>query len=315
MTNKNIISESLETHLFIEFYYNKQKGFLLEHLKSEQEEDSMLKSYGLFNGCEQVMEKVYTRLMRVTPADIKNGVEIPINNKIFGSMWIIFRNNIPTSYYDFIQTGYDEEKNILTPVIFALNPNALAAKNLKTIIAHELTHAYQDYRLRHDKDITLYNFMYDKGYFNNNVVKAKEYPKLKSELSEIIYYFSNIEKGAYISEITAELRTCDEYLMDISDAIKYLRNTAAYKNYVRVMSNCEDFYSITDKDTQKEIIGDMESLSGYKFESYKSFRRWLAKTAYKTRMKFENVFSKVAYQTLSISGFPMPRPEKLNNDE
>lgn len=99
------------------------------------------------------------------------------------------------------------------------------------MIAHEFTHAYEDYmRLKNGKK-GLFDVASENGYHNAKKFQTSN-ELLSYYLSNILHYLEKFEVNAYANTIYGELKNSNFRTVD--DGLKMVENMSVYKNYLTI---------------------------------------------------------------------------------
>ena len=129
-------------------------------------------------------------------------------------------------------SGYDDQKSWFNKnggkIFIRISAGADSEKNLMSLLstnfAHELTHAYDDYRSR---NLTLAT--YKSGYANKVETMRFGCEEDRKELGRLLYLLSPLERNAIIGQIGTELQ--DKDTSTPKEALAALRQTHAYGHY------------------------------------------------------------------------------------
>lgn len=292
--------DNLFTHIFIEFYYRKGNKFLNEH-NSKLSFKELNESYGVFNGCDLLAKQIYNAI-KETNLNGVNGRIVTLNLK--GNKWIqtieIMIYNDETSN---VGASYNGSSKIYLcglnnqPKFSPLKMNVnLKHKNIIISLMHELTHAYEDYNRRTNKNKSLSDKVLDNGYYLNNSVG--NYDNEKKYISYILYYLTDFEVNAHLSQLKGELQNCDKYFVNIQQIVDFLRKTDVYKRYSLIKTYIDFFSNISDEESQSIVLSWVSDLSNLKFRTYKNFVNYINKKYDKIERHMNRFIPKIAYEYL-----------------
>ena len=207
--------DNLFRHIFIEFYYRNGK-FLNEH-NSKLTFRKLNESYGVFEGCYELAKQIYNHLKEIS---LKSGESRVLNVDIKNSKWIDSLE-IMIYYDENSNTGasYNASSQIVKsvnntrkylPLKLSVN---LASNNIVINLMHELTHAYEDYNRQINNKPSMTDKALENGYYLNNSVGNYDYDK--KYISYILYYLTDFEVNAHLSQLKGELQNCDKYFVNI----------------------------------------------------------------------------------------------------
>ena len=299
--------ETFDTHCFIEFYYGEHNRFLCEH-SSILASNVIKESYGMFDGCDVIAKKI---IDSIEEYDIKTYhskfTKFNLNNK-----WIysinLFLFNEPSSKFGasylpenskIIVCGNDKTKKY-HPLTLTLN-TAHSDRTQLISIMHELTHAYEDYNRRIKNKESIEDVALKNGYHLNN--NLGDYKNEKKYLSWLLYYITDFEKNAYLSQLKGELQNSDTYFMRLTDIIDFLKNTKLYRDYQTVSSYIDFFSKIEDKVSQKTILVWIGEISNLEFSTYNRFVKYIKQKKFEIERKINVFLPKIASQYLNYGNY------------
>lgn len=281
--------DSLRTHIFIEFYYRNGK-FLNEH-NSKLSFRELNESYGVFNGCEILAKEIYNSLKDLK---LQGGESRIVTLNLKDSKWIqaieimVYNDetsNVGASYVSSSKIsfcGLKSSQQKFSPLKMNVN---LKHENIIISLMHELTHAYEDYNRRTNKNKSL----------NNSV---GNYDDEKKYISYILYYLTDFEVNAHLSQLKGELQNCDEYFVNIQQIVDFLRKTDVYERYSMIKSYIDFFSNISDEKSQSIVLSWVSDLSNLKFRTYKNFVNYINEKYNKIERHMNRFIPKIAYEYL-----------------
>lgn len=304
------VDSSFKRHLFIEFFYNNEKNFLVEQLSL----DNINEQYGVPNECEKMTRVIISSLDK--DKHINN---IEIKNSWVKNIKIIHNGNpnVIASYlpYDsliYSSTNNDSTTYFYNPLTITLNYTNSNNKEIFVALMHEITHAYEDYcrRIRNKETLISNGIKY--GY-NKNRIQTDDVNEYI--ISKILYYTYRVERNAFIASMVGELKHSNKHFSSIGEVLDFIRNTNTYGNYMNVINWINDFIDITDKDIQNEALKYIQNLSNLKFKTYRQFEKYLIKKKYEIINKFNKIIPKIAYEHLNTGGLMLQEKlTSLNNN-
>lgn len=290
--------DNLFTHIFIEFYYRKGK-FLNEH-NSKLTFRKLNESYGVFDGCYELAKQIYDNIKNMS---LKSGESRVLSFHIKNCKWIEMFEIM--AYYDEnSNTGaaYNTSSQIVKsvnntrkylPLKLSVN---LASNNIVINLMHELTHAYEDYNRKINVKPSITDKALDNGYYLNNSVG--NYDNEKKYISYILYYLTDFEVNAHLSQLKGELQNCDKYFVNIQQIVDFLRKTDVYKRYSLIKSYIDFFSNISDEKSQNIVLSWVSDLSNLKFRTYKNFVNYINKKYNEIERHMNRFIPKIAYEYL-----------------
>ena len=290
--------DSLRTHIFIEFYYRNGNKFLNEH-NSKLSFKELNESYGVFNGCETLAKKIYNRLRELK---LQNGERIIITLELENNQWIDSidvmayvdeQSNTGASYISSSELALYGNRNKFSPLELTVNLNS---KNIVVNLMHELTHAYEDYNRRIKGKKNMIDRALESGYHLNK--RVGNYDNEKKYLSFILYYLTDFEINAHLSQLKGELQNCNKHFYNIQEIVDFLRKTDVYKRYSIIKSYIDFFSSISDEKSQSIVLSWVSDLSNLKFRAYKNFVNYINEKYNKIERHMNRFIPKIAYEYL-----------------
>jgi len=305
------MADSFSTHVFIEFYYRKGLKFLNEH-NSKLSQSELNESYGVFGGCYNIAKRITDRIKE---EQIKNGESKVIKLTINNFSWInSFSVILYSDEYSDTCASYNPESEIIlcngkrkfSPLMLTVN---VASENITVDIMHKLTHAYEDYNRRIKGKGSLKQKILDTGYYKN-VLKG-DYSQIDKYISYTIYYLTDFEVNAHLSQIKGELENTDRHFFNISEIVDFLKQTDIYQRYSVIKEYINYFSTIRDKDTQNHILYTVSDLSELTFRTYKDFIRYFHNKYNSLENKINRYIPKIAYEYLSFGNSFIQHKEQL----
>ena len=161
---------------------------------------------------------------------------------------------------------------------------------------HELTHAYEDYNRQINNKPSMTDKALENGYYLNNSVGNYGYDK--KYISYILYYLTDFEVNAHLSQLKGELQNCDKYFVNIQQIVDFLKKTDVYKHYSVIKSYIDFFSNISDEKSQSIVLSWVSDLSTLKFRTYKNFVNYINKKYNKIERHMNRFIPKIAYEYL-----------------
>lgn len=281
------------SHLFIEYYFRQEQKFLLEHFHSDNKK--LFESYGLFENIEEVVDKIYYDVL------LKNKTELIIDNNWIHNIEILYINDdnlILKAGYNFRDSKLKNNK--FNPLGLIVNNACIDDKNIKSILAHELQHAYEDYNRRVNNKLSLYDVVYNFQFPKN---KPGTYKGNKNKLSYILYFIRKVEQNGYISQLNKELKQNRNKFVYIDDIYNFIKTTDTYDNYSCCIKWIDDIINVKNKQEQENILQYCEELSVYKFNTFNQLTKFLITNKNKILKKFYNIVPKIIYNNINLGSY------------
>lgn len=223
----------------------------------------VLEKYGAYDGQVELVNELVDCIVHsfnirenikkisLTSKDLEEyAKERKIKMTIFFDKLEIIINSSQNSYLPDL-SRYDEEKNRFDKVTIYVNRNDLKnnpiAPTISSILTHELTHAYEDFR-RNEKhlDWTLKDLAGDPLYKEAERMMQKPQDELEEFVGKILYAFNKSETNAFYSEFTTLLDSLykKDIVIEYNEALGKFKETEPYKNIVWVISILNNSHGI-----------------------------------------------------------------------
>lgn len=291
---------TLPAHVMVEMCFGKRRkrGFIAEDNMHPKRLEALLESYGVFKGCEDLASLISSKVeKRVILGDFKNFEIVPTNCDFIERIEVGWTDGEGASYH----TNSELNKNFkYDPLRLSVGKNITLSDGIYALMVHELTHAYEDYMRRRSNIQGLWQYATKIGYGKNGESAMKD-GVLQKEIAEIFYFFANFERNAYVAQMTALMDSCDMEFKSANDALKWFKTTFPYKRYVTIFKSCELLCNLRSKDARTTVVNYANHYSEQKFKTYQSFRKWLAKKAYKCQRKIDRIVPIIAARKLKIT--------------
>ena len=193
---------------------------MLKHIAIEiQENDIIYEKYGLYDGCKELVEYIGEKIKGLTNDNkeiIINYNEIKnIHNITFDKLVIRFSdsNNTTGSYYPYKNQWLDINSGRFEKIQLQLNthfPITYIDNNIKKVIAHELTHIYNDYLITKVGESEFYKLVSSVEYQRNSKFNKPNYHPNIRKLLRAIYMLNDYERNGFIASLSAEIEHIKE---------------------------------------------------------------------------------------------------------
>ena len=224
----------MKNSIFMEFRYS-----------TKQSMDSiLLESKGNMNDIDEYVIPIMTKFRRITNNGNMNA-EVNITANDFKSV----KNKIAEKFNIIIEYDKDKPLNIkgvydtkqsklqgnvldnVTIKIKACGEYNKVIRNLPSLIAHELLHAYEKLMRcrKNGKE------MQSEPYTNNNIMRATARitgNQVIEHISMIYYYCTSFERNAYIAQLNNQIRDMKNDIQDSDTAFQVLQQLPLYKQYM-----------------------------------------------------------------------------------
>ena len=285
------IEQELKSHLILEGALNGELEFLDEGLHG-----LVLEEYGIFPGCIALSGYIIKKTreaMRHKPS-LKTVFFNFKNSPFLGTAEIRITDKYDAAYSS-AKTVFKEGK--LYPAIFLISAEELYEDSAVDLIAHELTHAYQDWcRMKKGLSNSWRKDIADGNYKNDEIGKSR--------IGSLLYLLNRFEEDAYMAQIAASLKRRKQYFGSVREMMDYLKTLIPYKNYLKLFKYIEECKTIDDKKIQEEMLAKVSELSNFKFGNYNKFLKWLDRRCYRIKNRFERYIPKILYQNMISKNKP-----------
>ena len=200
---KDFIEQEIEKGLSIdEVFIYKNYDEIIKNYYSLQLNESYARYKGQYELCQYITLLITQKKLKEITFSKKE-----LEDKNFEN---IFFDRITVKYGKFNNSGaykgdIDKENFVIKHVHILVNEEDTKYESIFSVIAHELKHAWQDYKKIYDKEFTLDNLVAsDKVYQECTKHLGKLTPK--GLVSNIIYVGKKIEYDAYSSEFSSEFK-------------------------------------------------------------------------------------------------------------
>jgi len=278
---------------------------ILAHLAISYKENNLysrsrivLEKYGIYEGCEELAQYVYERVKKdgmdnqytFTSDELKSFKNIFFKTLIVD---IDTSENAGGQYLDNEELNGDllfDEVNIN----IYLYENRLS--EVKEILMHELTHAYNNY---------IMCLKGDNGYIN--AAKSLMYKNIQKNSSndneflikKALYLLLGYEKNAFFAQIKAELENHKEKIKNPYDALKVLKKSKIYIAYNKLNNEINSYF---DNTLENKNIDEIEKayleITGEKKTADQIFKT-LRSLSRKTLKKLDTVLPKLCIENLN----------------
>ena len=242
----NDINDSLLTHIAINYI-----------LESHQYE--LFEKYGVYDGCKELVNYIikkaklkYKQSDHLIILDILGKNLNNFNNIFFDELILNVKisNNVSDGGYTIDKDKKLNKNNKFDIIEIKYNINKNKFENdLRSLLYHELTHAYQEYcMLFSDKD-NLYNSL-EKQHYDKLLIGRSSYDNIKQIISDILYHINKTEQHTYIAELKSDLENNKDKIHGPQEALNVIKKSIAYQN---IMQAKDILYGLTDNSYSKEI--------------------------------------------------------------
>lgn len=309
------IDDKILRHIVCDYQYG-----VIPNVSMLNEEHGIVPEIGVYVSCFSsfVESKIFPFIDEggTYSQTIRNaGIFYPIKNRFFDGCEIEIIASIREGSASW-QSGYDQNESFFNEssgyVVIKISAGASDKKQLMSLLcsnfAHELTHAYDDYRSRAAGYQPLKDVTRKSAYKDRVLTWNLGDTKNKRMLGRVLYLLSPIERNALIGQIAAELD--GKSTKSPKDALAAIKETTSYKQYLYLKNSVEAINSTTDNLVKQDILSAYTDWIGYnknrnkypdrsvherKNLSYEGFLSELNYMFRKWERKYLNVVGKIAY--------------------
>lgn len=171
-------------------------------------------------------------------------------------------------------------------------------RRLTVLLAHEMTHAWEDYQRRIKGGETLYDYSIKKNYTGTNLDENDE--TWVMNLKNLMYSLFQMETHAFVGSVWNDLKYDHKEIIDrkkrgANDFMDLIMFTDAGKHITATKDLVDYFSSQKLPESQKLVLDKWNEISDYKFDSYKALARSINFRWQKIYNKFVSVASKAVY--------------------
>lgn len=317
----NIFIENLYSNLNFDF-----EKHLFNHLTIEHNYSYVCESYGLFPNLQEIIDFVFEFLIIELKKSFKQEQILKLNYSQFVTEQLKINENynsliekLKNSVYESKQIEcffnnliikviksnnsingeyYPQDNNLINDkldncVILLYISNKFKNDDLKSILAHELTHAYEDYCRQKLLNTNLYNL--DKSIISKAKSKFKSKNFLEQLVSKYLYFSDKQELNAYISSFSQYMNNISfkgNIYSTFEKAWESILNSNIYKEYasiseiIEILENTKDLEYI--KPELLKVYNDFTNQSCTKLNKF--YNNW-----HKVSRKLQKTLTNMVY--------------------
>ena len=248
----NIINETLLTHIAIDYILKSHQHMLFE-------------KYGAFDGCEDIVEFLIKKCQKkitakntifIINSKYKDFINAKINNVFFNEIELkinIKENSTSNGGYE-INNSKINDDGLLEKVVIEYDLNKQSWKeDLRSLLYHELCHAYDDYNSLLQNKGGL-NVLHQNDNYANYLIGRQSTNDIIQIISDILYHIDDTEKNAYIAQLKSELINHKEKIHGPREAFNIIRQSVEYQN---VMIAKEIIYALKNKKYNENVESEI----------------------------------------------------------
>ena len=160
-------------------------------------------------------------------------------NIFFKEITIKVGNSYTTGFINTVK--YDEKSRLFESILITINNKEYNDfDNLLKVLTHELTHAWEEYgRYINNSELKLSDLSNKESSYVENVFKKPDNDGEKI-CKTILYFLTNFEINAYISELSTVLEKEGLEIKDYNDALNHFKKTDIWINYSKILDIIEN---------------------------------------------------------------------------
>lgn len=322
----NEIDKKILNHICIDYKYNPIYDTTSQHIFEEVGYIPEIDKY--INGFQEfIREKIFPFIKDggTYAARIKSPSVFGVDNPFFTGCDIDIIASIRDgqiawgSHYDQEKSFYNEQCKY---VVIKITAGASNGKQLMSVLssnfAHELTHAYDDYRATINGGTSIENAAKQSGYQYRTLTWELGNTKNVKMLGKALYVLSPMELNAIIGQIKGEIHALKTSTPQ--EALEAIKKTIAYKCYQWLKSTIEAINNTDNSLIKNELLHAYTVWIGYnknknKFPgsnyvvrknlTYEGFLTELNSMFRKWERKFLTMVGKIAYKHHVDTSLPL----------
>lgn len=315
MNDEKIIYEDLYNNLCdensINYSFNEIVTYFFEYYEIH-------KLNHVYNGCNELAEFIISKMKEHNPKntekkytlyftknDLKNIPNI-FFKEIFISVNILPDNIVPKANYEVWQNNikeyeafkYDDKEKLFN----FINISVVSGKSYtisSDILVHELTHAFEDYKLYSNTvDDTLYNKLLKNDYIDNIMKLSSKIDPYERFIRNIEYILNPYEQNSFIAQIVSIINTKCRSIKgeNVKQLYDYIYNhdklfasfNAIYHNFKYFINHPNEFNLLTQKYNQIHNTNySKEKIYSQLSKDIYSFKKKLIKAILETWREFK----------------------------
>ena len=192
-SNINDINDSLLTHIAIDYI-----------LESHQYE--LFEKYGVYDGCKELVDYIINKVIKkykqnytLIKEDLNKENFKNFTNIFFDKLIITIKISNNSSEGGYVNNKYNKlnKDNKFDYIEFEFNINKNKFEHdLRSLLYHELTHAYQEYCMLLTNKDNLYNSL-EKQHYGKLLNGKKSYDNIKQIISDVLYHIKQNKTHIY----------------------------------------------------------------------------------------------------------------------
>lgn len=285
---------------------------LFKHIAIElKNEDIIYEKYGEYEGCYELAKYIANKLNEnKSDIDIYYDDVKDIDNIVFDHLHINYSNI--GNYGDYVveKTGELSSTNRISYVEMNIYDDLKNHQRIISIIEHELTHIFNDYKLYQKGLKTFLDLFSNVAYERSKEFNSDRYKFSVREFKRAIYLLNEYEKNAFIAQLCSEIRELkksyqNSNYIDANKMYDMIKDLDIWKAYFEIgkfiVRYNEGKMSIKD---QNYIVDEWKQMYDEDITIDKIFKK-LEKKFIKTKNKIESIVVKKIAEEHNINKIVM----------
>ena len=285
---------------------------LFKHIAIElKNEDIIYEKYGEYEGCYELAKYIANKLNEnKSDIDIYYDDVKDIENIVFDHLHINYSNI--GNYGDYVveKTGELSSTNRISYVEMNIYDDLKNHQRIISIIEHELTHIFNDYKLYQKGLKTFLDLFSNVAYERSKEFNSDRYKFSVREFKRAIYLLNEYEKNAFIAQLCSEIRELkksyqNSNYIDANKMYDMIKDLDIWKAYFEIgkfiVRYNEGKMSIKD---QNYIVDEWKQMYDEDITIDKIFKK-LEKKFIKTKNKIESIVVKKIAEEHNINKIVM----------
>ena len=276
------------------------KESLLQHIVLElKDEDIIYERYGVYDGCNELINFIINKIDGDENLIIQYNEVKHLKNIVFDVLHI---NLTKSSFSNTNYKIYNDENNI--------NPDAkrfykvhleifyLNKIDLKSLLSHELTHIFNDYKIQCLGYKTFFDIFNTEEYKLSKQFINKNIPVNFRQFCRALYLLNDYEKNAFIAQISNEIDEIkknykDKNIKNANEIYFIIKETQIYKAYEEVGKFIDLFYkNELSENICERIISEWKRIKNINHITINQIFKELKNKFIKTKNKIESLIPK-----------------------
>jgi len=306
---RKILNEEIKKSLFIEFYYGRKivpSYYLTENKNLLCEKHGIIPNMDYYidafldfiNTLNFTDKKQTTVLTDNIWKDIEGCFFKDVNIKI--NYCVSDKSNVKGVFTGMASELVDGKIPLLRGEFIIFTGVHQIEEHTSAIFAHELTHAYEEFKRKKNGAESLFDYARKINY-DKNVDRYYSTVDAERAISNLVYFTTNFELRAYIGSIYGALKSNVDKIKASADAFEIIKNTVVYQNYIVNGMNLDYLWKTFDTSNAKIIEQAWYNATGKKGKAYDILSE-IEKRYNKQWKKLKRTVAKIAYDVYEKYG-------------